>query len=115
MITLKPGDEVRVWFNSRQRGGSDPGEVVKIGRKLVTIRVNGRDEQFRLDDQRWTGRQVGMGTYFRTLEQVAASEHEASVRATLSDRGIELSRRHRFTLEQMEALAAVAETFGQEG
>lgn len=114
MSDLRVGDEVRVHFNSR-RGGDDPGEVVKVGHKLVTIRVNGRDEQFRLDDQRWTGRQVGAGTYFRTLEQVAASEREASVRGVLDDAGVELNRRCKFTPAQIEALAELVKTFGQGG
>ena len=41
---IKVGDEVRVYFNSRTAG--QLGEVVRIGRTRLTVRVNGRNEDF---------------------------------------------------------------------
>lgn len=110
MADLKPGDEVRVFTNGPY-APSDPGEVVKIGRKLVTVRVYGRDEQFRLDDQCWTGRQTGYGMFFRTLEQVAAEQRAERARGVLEAAGLEVKLGHRPSGALLEAVAATIEAF----
>lgn len=109
MSTIKVGDPVRVYLNTRH----DQGEVVKVGRILATIQVGNRTYEFRLDTQRFTGRQVGSGTYFRTMEQVALEERRASAENALHRIGLQFTasgHRDRLTLEQIEALAEVAKS-----
>lgn len=114
MTPIQVGDEVRVYFNARRGSGGERGEVVKVGRKLAMIRAGGRDHEFRLDTQRSNGPQYGHGTSFRTMEQVALSERRSGAEGILRDAGVELSHRKDFTLEQIEALAEVARTFGKD-
>lgn len=106
MASLNTGDEVRVFSRRRsQPAGGWPGEVVKVGRTLVTIACNGRAEQFRID----TGRindDYG-ASWFRTMEQADLDARQARARAALSEHGVRLDHGHRLTLEQIEALAAV--------
>jgi hypothetical protein len=107
----KVGDEVRVLdINNRHPEGGWPGEVVKVGRTLVTVAYLGaftRDgtEQFRID----TGRKNDDYGHYRieTPEQVAEVARRKAAVALLRERGVELSNRATFTLEQIEALAEV--------
>ena len=119
MSELKVGDEVLVFSvdsPARRRGEPDPGlpgEIVKVGRKLVTIHCRGWDTVFRLDTQRIND---GYGhEWFATPEQVALDERHDAAMAVLRYVGLEMRSGHHLTLEQAEALAAVAGTFRQEG
>jgi len=109
---FEPGQPVVV----SEHGRSYDGEIVSVGRSLLEITYGGRSRivKFRQDTQRATDPQIGSGTYFQTLEEVAARDREIAARIILSDCGIELSPRRKFTVEQMEALARVAQTFTEE-
>ena len=115
MTDIKVGDEVRVYFNTRT--GGQPGEVVRVGRTRLTVRVNGRDDDFYIETQQGTGPQYGYGNRFKTLGQEAEDERRRTALATLNSRNIEikLGRERSFTLEQIEALAEVVKTWDQEG
>jgi hypothetical protein len=68
---LAVGQEVRIFEGGSRAKGGAPGEVKKIGRKLVTIAgPYGRDVVFRLDTQASNDEYVGR-TWFRTTDQVA--------------------------------------------
>ena len=113
MIDIKVGDEVTVFGQRQSSGEGEPGTVIKVGRKLVTIRTKRRDEVFRLDTR------VINDAYgrirFETPEQAALILRERTARRFLISKGIDLSHRFRFTLEQVEALAEVARTFADRG
>lgn len=51
MSGIKAGDEVRVTDSGMIIPREYPGRVVYVGRKLVTITWNGREEKFRLADR----------------------------------------------------------------
>lgn len=110
-VTLKVGDEVRVFDGRSARG--EPATVVKVGRKLVT--VNGpatysRDEVFRLDEQTFNGPAYGHGRWFKTFEQVAEGERMQAAMDVLTNAGISFGwRAIRFTVDQLEELAALVQ------
>lgn len=115
MTTLQVGDEVRVFdVNGSRRGqpeGGYVGHIVKVGRTLAHIEYKGWTETFRLDNGR---RNDNYGhQWFKTLEQAALDERRSVAEAVLRNVGVELSHRRSFTLEQIEALAEVAKTFGK--
>jgi hypothetical protein len=130
MTPIKAGDEVRVfmanpnWKNAPADGWQ--AEVTKAGRKYATaswVRQSTASiaslgeytvsAEFDME----TGYEKGKSAAshgrcrMRTYEQIALDEREASASAFLRSLGIELSWQHRFTLEQIEALAEVAKTF----
>jgi hypothetical protein len=111
---IKVGDEVRVYFNSRTAG--QLGEVVRIGRTRLTVRVNGRNEDFYIETQQGVGPQSGYGTRFRTMADEAEYERRQTALATLKARNVEprMGYERSFTTEQIEALAEVVKTFDQE-
>lgn len=114
MGDLKVGDEVRIFDqNGRRMGQPDsgwPGTVAKIGRTLVHIECRGRTSQYRLDSHRNSD---GF-KWFSTLDEVAEMERAERARQTLREHRITLDFGHGLTLEQVEALADVARTFGKE-
>jgi hypothetical protein len=103
----KVGDEVVVYANTRPGGPGQPGEIVKVGRTLLHIRYGGHEQAFRMDTQCTNEVQYGHGTYFRTPEEDALVKRRADAERLLRERGVELSNRATFTLEQIEALAEV--------
>lgn len=110
---FEPGQPVIV----SEHGRSYDGEIVSVGRTQLEITYGGRSRivKFRQDTQCSASAQVGSGIYFMTLEEVARRNRGIAARRALLDCGIELSRRRRFTVEQMEALAEVAQAFTEEG
>lgn len=113
MSDIQVGDEVRVYdVNGRRQGqpeGGWAGTVEKVGRSLVYIDYpRGRGaEPFRLSDQR---RNDSYGhQYFRTLAQAEEWDRRSDAVGVLRERGVELSNRYSFTLEQIEALAEVVQ------
>ncbi len=111
MSTIKAGDKVTIYSGGR-RGAGWAGEVVKVGRTLAHIRYHGRVETFRLDSQVKTGMQTGPRTYFKTADDTALRKRREAAEALLKEHHITLEHRGTFTLEQVEALADVARTFG---
>lgn len=59
--------------------------IIKVGRALVTIEMHGRPHQFRIDTQRLNREDHGVGTWFRTDEQVEQAELVNRARSTLFD------------------------------
>lgn len=108
MPNIKIGDEVRVFDTNGSRMGQPDGGwhgvVVKIGRKYATIDYGRRTDQFELDGRR--ANDPRGARRFKTLDQVAEDERLRRAIETVEERGIELVRGHRLTLEQIEALAA---------
>jgi hypothetical protein len=110
MTAIKVGDEVVVTSRRRRDVARYPGEIVKVGRALVQIRSNGRVETFRID----TGviNDKYGGSWFETPEDATRRERKAAAQSVLREHHITLDfSRHRFTLEQVEALAEVARSF----
>lgn len=113
---VKVGDEVRVFdINARRRGqphGGWVGTVVKVGRILAHVEYQGRTQTFELS----TGYRNDnyRHQHFETLEQVDVNARCKTAVDVLRERGVELSNRRSFTLEQIEALAEVVKTWTEE-
>jgi hypothetical protein len=118
-MTVKVGDEVRVFSVNGKRAGQPEGgwvgEVTRVGRKLIDIKYPGAYahsgvETFRLDGQKTNDEYAHES--FQTMEQFAQSERKSTAQAALRDAGLELETRarSRLTLEQLEALAEVVTT-----
>ena len=116
--SLKPGDEVLVFDRTDGRKGTEyPGEVVRVGRKLVIIaygetRPYRREAKFRIE----TGMIADAygGAWFKTPEQAAADARAEEAKRILRDAGLEIRLGHRPPGALLVALAEVAKTFGQE-
>lgn len=108
MLNVKAGDTV-IW-RGRSRGERVEATVDRVARKYFYAKIYGRDEAFSLEDgqspKEWGGA-------VKTLEQVAEDDRRAEARRTLTAHGIvlEFHRCRRFTLEELETLAATAATF----
>lgn len=107
------GQEVRVFdVNGRHHGqpeGGWKGEIVRVGRKLVSVDFPGYGSKaFRIDDQRANDNYRHQ--WFRTLEEVALIERKDKAREVLKSVGLELSLKNGLTVEQLEALAEVIGT-----
>ena len=120
MSDIKVGDEVRVFdrYNLRSRAEDYPGRIVKVGRTLVTVSYGpeggcSREDQFRMD----TGRiNDGYGNLsFRTLAQLEREQRAQVAIEVLKEAGLEIGIGRSPSPELLVALAAVVETFGQEG
>jgi preprotein translocase subunit YajC len=107
MSALKVGDEVRVFdVNGRRMGqpeGGWSGKIVKVGRTLVTIEYSHKTKTFRMD-RRTVNDNYGH-QYFKTLGEVADDQRLKRATAAIEERGVELVRGHRLTLDQIERLA----------
>jgi hypothetical protein len=116
MTDIKVGDEVLVFdgWHARHDRRSVPGEVVKVGRALVSIKFGGRTEVFRID----TGliNLANGGSEFMTLEHAERDMRRTAAIAVLTSHHIEFKtgRERSFTLEQLEALAELVKTFDSE-
>jgi hypothetical protein len=115
MEKFEVGQKVKVFdVNGRRRGqpkGGWEGEIVKVGRKLVTITYPGhyRPKAFRIDDQMANDEYRHQS--FSTLEQAEQTERRQRAMDTLN--GIGLDRSYdgeKLTLEQLEALVNVITT-----
>lgn len=111
MAEIEVGDEVRVYAPSHSASGVS-AKVLKIGRTLVHIQQGSRVETYHRDTQRLNGRQVGAGTYFRTIEQVQASDRSANALRALSECGLSINTGCKFTTDQVEALVNLVRGFG---
>ena len=118
-MNIKPGDELRVIIpGNRYRSGSPegghPAVVTKVGRKYGTVEYDndGRARAIEFDLQ--TGRERGSASnYAARVETVAEAElgiRYATARKALFDAGVSILYDNRLTLEQFEAVAAIART-----
>jgi len=112
MTDIQVGDEVRVYQNYRPTGGyghSEPGVVIRVGRKLATICCNGWAADYRMDSGvindaygRW---------WFETPARTEAREREEAAVAVLAAAGLEVKMGHRLAPGLAEAVAAAIEAF----
>ena len=116
MTGIRVGDEVRVYQQRRFTGGrsnGEPGVVVKVGRKLATIRCNGWAADYRMDSGFINDRYGHW--WFETRGQAEAREREEAAMAVLAAAGLEVKMGHRLAPGLAEVAAAAVEAFGQEG
>jgi hypothetical protein len=97
----------------RHRDRTYAGEIVKVGRILVDVRYNGRVVKFLQSTQRALGTRAGPAIYFRIPDDTDRQDRAQAARQALARHGVELSPRHTFTIEQVEALAEVIRTWPQ--
>ena len=116
---IKVGDEVRLFAYSTRDSRDIPeggcrGTVTNAARKYATATFPGFAE-VSFDMQ--TGREHGgYGRYYvRTPEQVEAEARKDAALALLKEAGFEVRLGKHPSAALIEALAAVVETFGQEG
>ncbi|MBN6054547.1 hypothetical protein JYK22_21575, partial [Nonomuraea sp. RK-328] len=113
-MSYRVGDEVRVFdVNGARRGqpsGGWVGKVIKVGRKYVTVEYLGRTDQFEIDSGRRANDAYGHRR-IKTPEQVALDARWQTALDDLRARRVELRQGHKFTLEQVEALAEMARSF----
>jgi hypothetical protein len=118
MADMKTGDEALVFDRTDGRKVTEyPGEVVKVGRTLVTIAYGAakpyrREAKFRIATGMITDSYGG--AWFRTLEQAAAEAQAEEATRVLHEAGLEIRLGHRPSGALLVALAEVAKTFGQE-
>ena len=93
------------------RGRTYAGEIVKVGRMLVDVRYLGRVVKFAQNTQRALGTEAGPAIRFRIPDDIAGQDRMQAARQVLASHGVELSPRHAFTVEQVEALAEVVKTW----
>jgi hypothetical protein len=84
------------------------GEIVKAGRFQVDIRYLGRVVKFHQITQRAVG---SPAIYFKIPDDADGQNRIQAARQVLASHGIELSPRHTFTADQVEALADVVNTW----
>ena len=105
------GDTVWVYdVNARRGDGPAKATVVKVGRKLCTLRFGGHYEQvFRLEEQR-ANDDYGHQWFKTEAEKVADERRQAAV-AVLRKHGLEFAMgRHRdLSTETVEAIARLLE------
>jgi hypothetical protein len=89
------------------RGRAYAGEIVKVGRILVDIRYLGRVVKFSQNAQCALGTETGPAICFRIPDDIDRQDRMQEARQVLARHGVELSPRHTFTVEQVEALAEV--------
>ena len=116
MADIKVGDEVRVFYGDgrERRNRPDdgyPGEVVKVGRTLATIRYQGHEAQFRLDTGRLNDR-YGNTASFLTPAQVEVGNRKKAALALLKEAGFEVRLGRHPSGELIEALAEIVKTWG---
>lgn len=89
MIDVKAGDKVKI-VEGYGRSNVQDGEVIKVARVWVTIKVGTWNERkFRLDDQT-DGSNYGMTPRFYTLDQWAEREARRSAQLFLREQGIDV-------------------------
>ena len=114
MSDIQVEDPVRVYDNRYGTPRERDGVVVKVGRTMVYIEIgNGDVLQFHQDSRQLTGKQFGIGTSFLPLSEAHELDRRRRALAILRKAGLHVET-GRHSLEFLEALADVAETFGQE-
>lgn len=108
---LHLGQEVRVFERNRRPKQEDsvPGEVVRVGRKLVDIKYGWATVTFRIDTQ--TINDSYGGVWFKTPEQAIADRRRHEAEQILRMHKITLDFGHRLTDSQVRALAELVISF----
>jgi hypothetical protein len=105
---LDVGEEVRVFdVNGKRHGmpeGGWPGEVVKVGRVLATIRCRNGEQTFRLDTGQANDRYGHQ--WFLTVDQATEKTRRHRAESILREYGVETSRASLST-GQLEAIAEI--------
>jgi hypothetical protein len=109
IVPLAVGQEVYV---ERRRSGG-PGRVTRVGRKYLAVAYVSRDgdrHEIEFVIATWMPRldTVGAQPHLMTAEDGETWRRETAAVGTLRSAGIDLRVGHELTLEQIEALAAVA-------
>lgn len=117
LYDLKPGDPVKVFdVNGRRYGQPEDGvdgEVVKVGRKLITVKHSRWNTQvFRLENG------IANDNYghqwIRTLEEAADLIRRAELRQSMRKLGLEIKIGRSFSTDTMEKLVQVLENAKEE-
>jgi len=107
------GDTVKVFdINGKRVGqpeGGWDGEVTKVGRALITIKYAGRNTVFRIDTGRTNDAYAHQ--HYETVAEAARNERYAKARNTLTEFGLDFRLGKRATLDQVEALAELVNSF----
>lgn len=107
------GDEIRVFdVNGKRMGqpqGGWPAQIVKVGRTLVTVKLNGqnRTDKYRMSDQRINDSYGHC--YFKTVGQAELDLRRQKAISVLRDYGISLSARSNVTLSGLESIVELLE------
>lgn len=101
---LTAGQEVRV----HAPHGSMAGTVSKVGRQWALIKYGSRMAEFNMETRRKRGLQVGTGYYYEVIDPDREQERWSAAVDALEAEGIRLDPRHELSLEQLEAMAAIA-------
>lgn len=117
-IDVKPGDEVRVFsiYADLLPDAGYPGTVTQVRRVLFTVEVPGHPGMsgtYRLD----SGRQnhPDPTSYVETVEVAEARARKMRAEQRLRDGGLMIRSAHNpFTIDQLEALAALVDSFETE-
>lgn len=90
--------------------GTTTGVVTKVGRKLVTVAVGGKEFQFNIDDGSQAWKVYGSPAHVRTSEQHASIELRTASSRRLSD----LTDHHYWidslTVAQMDSISQIIES-----
>jgi hypothetical protein len=87
LYDLKIGDPV-VIYRSFRNSPPDQGEVVKIGRKLITVKCGFFEEQFRLESGQLNSRDYPYHAHIKTLDQAREDDYRLDLEKDLHERGI---------------------------
>lgn len=111
LYDLKPGDRVQVFisYKRNQPRGGDDGEVVKVGRKLITVKYGWGTTVFRMENGRANDR-FGH-TYIRTPEQVEEMNRRTDLLSRLKALGLEPVSypRTEISTDKIEAIVKIME------
>jgi hypothetical protein len=125
---IKVSDEVRVFSYNKYRPDPEGGyvaTVTRVGRRYATAGWETTETTWNGEPRRYahtiefdmeTGREKGTsgsGRSVKTPEQAEQDARERAAIASLLARKIRLDYGHGFTVEQIEALAALVATFDQ--
>ena len=104
-MNLTVGQKVKVYGRYHYPTSVETGEVIKVGRKLATIKVFTSEDQYRMD----TGRDNGHGnSWFKTLEQAEADGRIEEARRFLGQEArVTIHGASPLTNPQVEELAAI--------
>jgi hypothetical protein len=108
LYDLKVGDRVQVFesFRRQPQGGLD-ATVVKVGRKLITVKYGHCESVFRLENGR-INNDYGH-SWIRTVEQAAEDLRRKELVQRLRDGGVDLRVGTQFAMETLEALVNVVD------
>jgi hypothetical protein len=115
LYDLKVGDRVQVFENCGRRSGQPEGgwdgEVIKAGRKLLTVKWGRGEEVFRLDTGQYNSKSYPHFYRVKTVEQAAADLRRQGLLNKLNEMGLEIRFHHKseFTTDKLEAVVKVLE------